>query len=182
LLLASRQLTSHTIEPKRRLDGLKLVQVAYAEALRLLHELVEYLDKKGNTPLPDLPFSGQHATVPVQPESAEPRLVALLVQGISQTLGNAVDRHQPAGVSYYIDYLVQPSRRLFARIHTKSGAPALYLACRPKQLDDPYSLAQPVEEGELHSRIALTAEIPMPAILDLVRQAYQIVAPTGTAP
>lgn len=66
LLLASRQVSSRTLHPHRRSSGatllndLRLVQVAYAEALRLMHELSEHLGSKEGLPLPELPFPGQH--------------------------------------------------------------------------------------------------------------------------
>jgi len=37
------------------------LQVAYAEALRLLHDLVDYLEHKEEWPLPDLPFPANKA-------------------------------------------------------------------------------------------------------------------------
>jgi hypothetical protein len=173
-LLAARQLTSHTLEPKRRRDGLKLVQVAYAEALRLLRELIDHLDQKEDAALPELPFPGEHRA-PRPPERAEAGLVAALLAAISAELGDRVDRQPAPDAPYFIDYYSRSGHGRFARLHTKSSAPVLYLACRPDQLDDPDHLAQPAGEGDWAARIPLTPDLPMPAVAALVRQAYQLI-------
>lgn len=184
LLLASRQLTSHTVEPRRRPTGhklvndIKLVQVTYAEAIRLLHELYEHLEQKEASPLPDVPFPGKHRSPPPprQPQTTEPGLVGTLLQTIGEEWGDAVDRQQAPETPYYIDYSTQPAHRMFARIHTRGKEIILYLACRPDQLDDPYRLAQPAnaEMNGLLTRIPLTSALPISSIMALVRQAYQL--------
>ncbi|HLF25663.1 MAG TPA: hypothetical protein VJG32_04955 [Anaerolineae bacterium] len=174
-LLSDRQLTSHTIEPKRRRDGLKLVQVAYAEATRLLHELIDCLEQKGKTPLPELPFPGAHRPPPRAPESQVSGLIGSLLEAFKTEFGDIADYQHAPGAPYLIDYFTRPDHRLFARLHTKNVAPTLYLACRPDQLDDPHNLAKAPGQGDLGARIPLTPATAIPDVLALVRQAYQIV-------
>jgi hypothetical protein len=57
LLLAARQSGSLRVEPRGRAEALKLVQVAYAECLRLLDHLARHL--QGQAELPALPFGGE---------------------------------------------------------------------------------------------------------------------------
>ncbi|MBI5712281.1 MAG: hypothetical protein HZC38_02470 [Chloroflexi bacterium] len=178
LLLANRQLISHTVEPRRRSNDIRMVndtlvvQISYAEATRLLHELYEYLERKSD--LPELPFPGEHRPPPLRPESPEPSVVGTLMHAIGNELGKNVERQAVTDAPYYIDYFIQPSRRLFARIHTKSSAPMLYLSCRVDQLDDPKRLAQLTEEGDFKICVALTSLASVPDVLALVRQAYQV--------
>jgi len=184
LLLASRQLTSHTIEPQRRSRGpryvndTKLVQVAYAEALRLLRELTEHLSVRKATPLPALPFPGEH-----QPSAAAtPAPVAALITALGASLGDRAERRAVAERPYLTDYVTRSGQRLIARVHTQAAAPVLYLAARPDQLIDPQHLAAPllaedtpVAAPGLGSRVALGAlDGALPALLELVAQAQQL--------
>ncbi len=184
LLLASRQLTSHTVEPHRKSRGpryvndTKLVQVAYAEALRLLRELTEHLSVRKAAPLPDLPFPGEHRA----PAADTPAPVAALITALGESLGDRAERRAVATRPYLTDYVTRSGQRLIARVHTQAAAPVLYLAARPDQLIDPQGLAAPllaedaaVAAPGLGSRVALAAlNGTLPPILDLVRQAQQL--------
>jgi hypothetical protein len=184
LLLASRQLTSHTVEPHRRSRGpryvndTRLVQVAYAEALRLLRELTEHLSVRKGAPLPALPFPGEHRA----PPTATPAPVAALITALGQTLGDRAERRAVAERPYLTDYVTRSGQRLIARLHTQAEAPVLYLAARPDQLLDPQHLAAPLTPEDaalaapgLGSRIALASiNGSLPPILELVRQAQQL--------
>ena len=181
LLLASRQLVSQAIEPRRRaepqklINDLKLVQVAYAESLRLLHELNEHLESKETLPLPALPFPGEHRPAS-RPASLTGNEIAALLEAITHEWGEAVGRQSPPATPYFIDYETRPNRQVFARIHTKTNASSLYLPYAPEQLDDPHHLVQPTTEGHWPARIALAPNTPLPAVLLLVKQAYHLAA------
>jgi hypothetical protein len=188
LLLASRQLTSHAVEPHRRSRGpryvndTKLVQVAYAESLRLLRELTEHLSPRRDAPLPELPFPGEHRSSAAQ----LPAPVAALIKALGQDLGDGVERRPVDGRPYLTDYVSRPGARLFARVHTQQAAPVLYLAARPDQLIDPQRLAAPLLPDDaavaapgLGSRVALANGAPLAPIMDLVRQAQQLVNHTS---
>ncbi|MEK7786898.1 MAG: hypothetical protein AAB658_15930 [Chloroflexota bacterium] len=176
-------MTSHTLEPRRRaadpdvLDDVKLVQVAYAEAIRLLHELYEHLEQKEAAPLPDVPFPGEHRPPP-PPQSAtsEPSLVGALLQAVSKELSDTVEMKKTPEPPFYTDCVARSTNRLFARMYTERKKPALYLACRPDQLDDPHHLAQPAgaEIDGLLTRITLASDSSVAVTLVLVRQAYQL--------
>jgi hypothetical protein len=183
LLLASRQLTSHSVEPHRRSRGpryvndAKLVQVAYAEALRLLRELTEHLSARGGAPLPELPFPGEHRLPPAQ----LPPPVAALLEALGQGLGESAERRPVDGRPSLTDYVTRPGQHLFARVRARRSAPVLYLAGRPEQLNDPQHLAAPLRPGDAHvaapglgSRVALVPDVPVDSIMDLVRQAQQL--------
>lgn len=184
LLLASRQLTSHTVEPHRKSRGpryvndTKLVQVAYAEALRLLRELTEHLSQRTAAPLPTLPFPGEHRA----PRAAPPAPVAGLIAALGASLGDRAERRAVAERPYLTDYVTRSGQRLIARVHTQAAAPVLYLAARPDQLLDPQRLAAPLTPEDaavaapgLGSRVTLAAlNGLLPAILDLVRQTQQL--------
>lgn len=182
LLLASRQLTSHTVEPRRRPTGhklvndIKLVQVTYAEAIRLLHELHAHLEQKEAPPLPDVPFLGEHRPPPPPPQPAtpEPSLVGALLQTISKELGDNVEMKKTPEPPFYTECVARATNRLFARMYTDRKKPALYLACRPDQLDDSHHLAQPAGADGLLTRITLTSDSSVAVIFALVRQAYQL--------
>lgn len=188
LLLASRQLTSYTVEPHRRSRGpryvndAKLVQVTYAEALRLLRELTEHLSGRRETSLPDLPFPGEHG-----PSAAQaPTPVAALIAALSHGPGEGAQRRAVDGRPYLTDYVTRPGQRLFARVHSREAAPVLYLAARPEQLIDPQHLAAPLQAGDaavaapgLASRVALAGGAPVESLVDLMRQARRIVDHAG---
>jgi hypothetical protein len=188
LLLASRQLTSQTVEPHRRSRGpryvndTKLVQVAYAEALRLLRELTDHLSPRRAAPLPDLPFPGELGPPP--PETPAP--VAALIGALAQQLGDGAERRPVSGRPYLTDYVTRPGQQLIARFHTQAEAPVLYLAARPEQLIDPQQLAAPLQAADsgvaapgLGSRVPIVVAIPVGAVVDLVRQTLQVVDHAG---
>jgi Rrf2 family nitric oxide-sensitive transcriptional repressor len=141
LLLASRQLSSYAVEPHRRSRGpryvndAKLVQVAYAEALRLLRELTDHLRARQPAPLPDLPFPGEHRPNPASAAG----LASALVTALDRGLGDTTDRVSVEGRPHLTDYVTRSGRALVARLHTQREAPVLYLAARP---DRPASLQQ----------------------------------------
>ncbi len=184
LLLASHQLTSRLVAPARQAHGprkvndVRLVQVAYAEALRLLRELTDHLNPRRSTGLPELPFPGQHRAAPTSPQTAS---AATLVATLTQALGEAAERRPVAEQPLLTDFVTQPGQHLFARIHARDHTPVVYLAGRPAELRDPHGLAQPVGPDDvtwlaagLGSRVDLSASARLPDIIDLVRQAYQL--------
>lgn len=61
LLLSTRQLQSRTLEQRRQSSELRIVLVSYAEAIRLIDELMGHF--KSGEPLADVPFSGEHRAI-----------------------------------------------------------------------------------------------------------------------
>lgn len=183
MLLAARQLASHTVEPLRRSDGaklvndIKLVQVAYAEALRLLRELLEHL--KQTQPLPTLPFPGLHRSLtPLSPTTGG-NWLSELRDAIGQAFQGQAEwqavEHTP-----FVDLVANAHQQAFARLNTKPEAPALYLLAQRNHLNDPQHLAQASilqdevarlkPAGFLATRIRLTPYLVASDILDLLRQ------------
>ncbi len=193
LLLANRQLTSQTVEPRRRpitsrlVNETKLVQVTYAETLRLLHELVDHLDQKKAAPLPELPFPGERVITPTVSAQTETAIVANVIDAIQRSFSPYVERRPCPGKPYLIDFFARPEERLFARVHATNKKPALYLACLPNQLDDPDGIVELAEPGEatelpdgltgpaLRARVPMTRGLRLPALMALVQQAYEMV-------
>jgi hypothetical protein len=191
LLLANRQLTSQTVEPRRRpnarlVNETRLVQVTYAETLRLLHELVDHLDPKKATPLPELPFPGERVAAPASSAQTESAMVANVIEAILRSLSPHAERRPFPGKPYLIDFFTLPDNRLFARVHATNKGPALYLACRPEQLEDLDSLVESAEPGEatelpdglaghpLCARVRMARGQRLPALMALVQQAYEL--------
>ncbi len=184
LLLATRQLTSNTVEPQRRMhspryvNDVRLVQTTYAEAIRLLRELVEHLNSRKGTPLPDLPFPGEHRPITSEPQAAS---LAALLEALTQALGETVERRPVTERPDLTDYVTRPGQHLVARITLQSEPPVVYLGARPEQLSDPNGLVSPlgledasVAAPELGSRVALADGLQPEQIVELVRQAQQL--------
>jgi hypothetical protein len=186
LLLATRQLTSHTVEPQRRLhspryvNDVRLVQTTYAEAIRLLRELVEHLNSRKGQPLPDLPFPGEH-----RPPASESQAVPLasLLDTLLHALGDDVERRPVTERPDLTDFITRDRQHLLARIALQDEPPVMYLAARPEQLSDPHGLAAPIGLDDaavvapgLGSRVALGDGVPAEALVALVRQAQELAA------
>jgi hypothetical protein len=187
LLLASRQLSSYAVEPHRRTRGPryvndgKLVRLAYAEALRLLRELVEHLNSRQPSALPDLPFSGAHR--PARSGSLSP--ATALAAALDTALGADTDRQAVEGRPHLSDYVTRNGRRLVARLHAQRDAPVLYLAARPAKLLDAHQLAVPVSPGDpalapgLLSRVDWRSAAEVEPTVELARQTRQLVNHAG---
>jgi hypothetical protein len=190
MLLASRQLTSHTVEPRRRVRGpryvndVKLVKVAYAEAVRLLHELHEHLDTRRAgvpaTPLPELPFPGIYRAA--HSGGTANGLAASLIAA----LGDMAEQRGVPDMPHLTDYVTQPGQRLFARLNSQPDGLVLYLVGQPEQLQDPQNLALPLEPDDaavaapgLGSRVAIVDNASLTDILDLARQAQHLADGAG---
>lgn len=189
LLLATRQLTSNTVEPQRRrhspryVNDVRLVQTTYAEAIRLLRELVEHLNSRKGAPLPELPFPGEHRPSTSEPQAAS---LAALLDSLTQTLGETVERRPVMERPDLADYVTRPGQHLLARITLLGEPPVVYLGARPEQLSDPSGLVNPlgledasVVAPELGSRVTLADGILPEQIVDLVRQAQQLASLTA---
>jgi hypothetical protein len=182
LLLAGRQLLSHTVEPRRRpnvskvVQDLKLVQVTYAEALRLLHELHEHLESKETTPLPVAPFPGAHRPPPARFTSSSDSEIGPLLEAITRELGEAVGRQAVPDAPYLLDFATRPHQRVFARLHIKHKASALYLPYPAEQLDDPHQLLQPLTDSPWLTRLPLTPALSVSAVMVVLKQAFHLAA------
>jgi hypothetical protein len=186
LLLASRQLSSQAVAPRRSMgpryvnDG-RLVQLAFAEALRLLRELAEHVDPDQAAPLPGMPFPGQQTTPPEASEA-----VASLMSALSEELGADAERRAVSGQPQLADYVTRPGERLFARLYALDSRPVIYLAGQPEDFVDPQQMAKRLEPGDaavappgLGTRACLEGPAAMPHIMGLVRQARELAGRMG---
>src|SRR5205085_10622109 len=110
----------------RFVNDTRLVQVAYAEALRLLHDVTAHLDPHKPVPLPALPFPGE-----VIGSSASSSGVSALLHALGDALGETADRRPVPGLAQLTDFVTRPGERLFARVHALDSAPIIYLAGQP---------------------------------------------------
>ena len=187
LLLASRQLSSHAVAPQRHSQGpryvndARLVQLAFAEALRLLRELAAHVDPAEAAPLPAVPFPGEQAA-PADASEA----VATLMAALAEELGEAAERRTVTGQPQLADYVTRPGERLFARLVALDSRPVIYLAGQPEDFVDPQHIAQRLEPGDtavappgLGARACLDSAEALPHIMDLVRQARELAGRMG---
>ena len=186
LLLASRQLSSHAVAPRRAngpryVNDARLVQLAFAEALRLLHELAEHLDPQRNAPLPAVPFPGEQTTPPEASAAA-----AGLMAALAQELGEDAERRAVSGQPQLADYVTRPGERLFARLLALDSRPVLFLAGQPHDFVDPAHLAQKLEPGDtavappgLGTRVCPDGPPNLAPLMDLVRQARELAGRMG---
>ncbi len=181
LLLATRQLSSHAVAPRRShgpryVNDTRLVQLAFAEALRLLHEWAEHLDGGQAAPLPPLPFPGEQ-TSPPEASAA----VAGLLAALAEELGERAERRAVSGQPHLADYVTRPGERLFVRVDARDLRPVLYLAGQPGDFVDPQHLVGPLEAGDtavappgLGARACPEGTDVLPHLVDLVRQAREL--------
>jgi hypothetical protein len=186
LLLASRQLSSHAVAPRRShgpryVNDARLVQLAFAEALRLLRELADHLDPSLAAPLPAVPFPGEQNAPPEASEA-----VTSLMTALAEALGADSERRAVTGQPQLADYVTRPGERLFARLYALDSQPVIYLAGRPEDFVDPQHLAAPLEAGDtavaapgLGTRARLDGPENLPYIMDLVRQARELAGRMG---
>ncbi len=186
LMLGSRQLSSHAVAPRRShgprfVNDARLVQLAFAEALRLLRELAEHLDPNQAAPLPAVPFPGEQSTPPEASEA-----VARLMGALAEDLGDRAERRAVSGQPQLADYVTRPGERLFARLYAPDSQPVIYLAGRPEDFVDPQHLVGPLEAADtavappgLGARASLDNPEALPHIMDLVQQALELAGRMG---
>ncbi|MBI3243690.1 MAG: aminoglycoside phosphotransferase family protein [Chloroflexi bacterium] len=162
ILLASRQITAQPPEAQAHEDALKLVMVAYAEAIRLLDELIAHLNSPERVPLLDLPFTGQP-----NPRASLPFPLESLQEAILQLDVSIIHRPSPAdsGIS---QYLIEG--KPFAEINAGAEPPTLSLAGRLEQYVDASHIARPVDSANVV--IPLQPATSLDDVIGLVRQAY----------
>jgi hypothetical protein len=160
----------------------RYANVVYVEAVKLLDELVAYLD--GKSSLGDIPFPGIHpAGVRPEPGTYSPSLPAWSGENTSLTGLHddilALDsniRCELAASGRVAQYYVADSQQPFAIIDGKKRPPSILLACTPNDLEDPATLASARETGSaLKTVLRVTDQDQSHPVLDLVRQAYQLV-------
>lgn len=130
LMLMERQSHSGRLRPQTP-NAVEYVIIAYAEAARLLNELVQARDK--NTPLPNLPFGGKRAAAR---EIELPGLIQRVKESFAQLPHVTLRQGEyPAWLNYYTPDASKP----FAQFRTsiKQGDVALYLYAPPQYLTDP---------------------------------------------
>jgi hypothetical protein len=186
LLLASRQLSSLAVAPRRTsgplyVNDARLVQLAFAEALRLLRELAEHLDPDHAAPLPAVPFPGEQNAPPEASHA-----VTSLLSALAEELGEDAERRAVSGQPQLTDYVTRPGERLFARLQALDSQPVIFLAGLPGDFVDPRHLAQRLEPADtavappgLGTRVCLDGPETLPHIMDLVRQARELAGRMG---
>jgi hypothetical protein len=162
ILLASRQIPVQPLEAQNREDMLKLVMVAYAEAIRLLDELIAHLNSPERAPLLDLPFTGQP-----NPRASLPFPLDTLQEAILQ-LDVSIVQRQPPDRPGLTRYLVED--KPFAEINAGLEPPTLALAGRLEQYANAAHLARPGDSTDIV--IALLPAVSLDDAIGLVRQAY----------
>jgi len=171
LLLSNRQLKSYAVEPHRRSSNLKLVQVTYVEAVRLLHELIDSLDKKKKIPLPDLPFPGEHR--PILSSTDERGTVTAIIEVLSQEFGDVLEHDPNSKMPYFVDYFLRKDHRLFARVFTKHKSSSLYLRLPLSEIGEMKNLIQPSGDDDLPVCLPITSNTTLNDLVSIVRQALQ---------
>ncbi len=162
ILLASRQIPTQPLDGQGREDALKLVMVAYAEAIRLLDELIAHLNSPERVPLLDLPFTGQP-----NPRASLPFPLDTLQEAILQ-LDVSIIQRQPPDDPGITQYLIED--KPFAEINTSLEPPRLSLAGRPEQYVNAIHLARPGDSADII--IPLLPATSLDDAIGLVRQAY----------
>lgn len=162
ILLASRQISAQPLDGQGREDALKLVMVAYAEAIRLLDELIAHLNSPERVPLLDLPFTGQP-----NPRASLPFPLDTLQEAILQ-LDVSIAQRQPSAEPGLTQYLVED--KPFAEINAGLEPPTLVLAGRLEQYVNATHIAHPGNSADII--IPLLSATSLDDAIGLVRQAY----------
>jgi len=161
ILLASRQISPQPLDPQRREDTLKLVLVAYAEAARLMDELLAHLESPERVSLPSLPFTGKAV-----PRTIETFPLEKLHEAILQ-LDHSITHRLAASARHVTAY--SADHKPFAELNRDADPPTLTLSGRLEQFVNAAPLAQPNASG---ITIVLAPDVSLDAVLGLVRQAY----------
>ncbi len=132
--LVERQTNSGRLRTLNPRDALNMVLTAYAEAIRLLDELLESLEVKHGQSLPEIPFSGQQGL----PRGTQSRALVQEIMGLFKQLPNVTLRN-PKDAPAWIHYHIGDSPEPFAEFRTseKKGEIALILFGPRGQLSDP---------------------------------------------
>ena len=162
ILLASRQIPVQPLDAQGREDALKLVMVAYAEAIRLLDELIAHLNSPERVPLLDLPFTGQP-----NPRASLPFPLDTLQEAILQ-LDVSIVQRQPPDDPGITQYLIED--KPFAEINASLEPPRLSLAGRVEQYANAAHIARPGDSADII--IPLLPATSLDDAIGLVRQAY----------
>ena len=120
------------------------MQLAFAEALRLLRELAAHLDPNLAAPLPAVPFPGQQTTLAEASEAVgQPDAPPW-----PRSWATQAERRVVSGQPQLADYVTRPGERLFARLHALDARPVVYLAGQPEDFVDPQHLAMQLEPAD----------------------------------
>lgn len=180
ILLGSRQMISHTLEHRGQSEGLRLVLLTYAEAIRLLDELLNYF-KTGES-LPEIPFPGPHRL----PEecstiSSNGDLIQDL-RSLFKRLGPDVSFQHVPDAPAWIRYYAGSAKKPFAELRTseKKGQPIrLILFCPRDQLTDPAQLVSGMTEDGTGWIVSKSALAKSAAVWCLIQSAYQAAGGRG---
>jgi len=152
--------------------------VLYTEAIRLLDELTQSLDRR--VPLPAIPFRAEHPISRLPTDDTQVRLVEPLHNAIleiqalvGQTLG--IDIKPPGKVLRY--YLVKDEPPIIV-IDAQRSPPTLLLRSEYRLFDDPQGLLEPTNStGLFQSRLTIDQETDVPYVAALVAQSLRHMRP-----
>lgn len=165
-LLLERQIRSRRSN-ETELDRLNLTLVIYAEAVRLLDELVTSLTYR--TELPKLPFTGKR----VAPYEINDRALSRQVLRLFDELPNVTRKQNPT-IEPWLQFFISAQAEPFAEFHplSKEHPMELILYAPFDQLTDPETLisTRSPDNGWLIPKSRLTN---YQALRALVRQAYE---------
>jgi hypothetical protein len=166
LILGSRQTLYHEKDPRRHEERYRSILVCFAEAARLLNELIVRLDTPERGELPEIPFTGQ-LRAPLPP----PFPLRDLRQAI-MTLDPRIDHHTLPDQPYVTEYML--GDRVLAKLNTGKKPVELLL---PGQLNDytaPFGLFQITNSEPGWLLVVLKADLTMNEVLNLIRQAINL--------
>jgi hypothetical protein len=177
ILLARRQLISRALplEHRGQPADFHTVLLAFAEAIRLLHELTNPLDPKIGAPLDDVPFPGRHRPIEARSRSAPNERLIQEVKNLFKALSNIRQQHVE-GAPAWIRYYVGLSDRPFAEFRTrqKKDKPIILILFAPRgSLDDPHHLISELTEDGQGVIINQDMLIHTKAVSELIANAYR---------
>ena len=169
IMLLDRQTQSKRLSAQRALD-VEQVIVGYAEAVRLLNELVTVLEGRGRIALPELPFSSKRV---ILRDREMPELIKQ-VKDVFAQLPNVTLKNNPEA-SAWLDYYTPSALKPFAQFRTssKQGDVAVLFFAPLQSLSDPTRLLADSNNGAprvLLNKIGLQST---DQLRDLIYSAYR---------
>ncbi len=177
ILLARRQLISRALplEHRGQPADFRTVLLAFAEAIRLLHELVNHLDPKIGEPLDDIPFPGRYRSPEERPRSAQNDRLIQEIKSLFAQLENVRQRHVD-GAPAWIRYYAGATERPFAEFRTrqKKDKPIILILFAPHaSFADPRHLISELTEDGQGVIINETMLTHTDAVSELIVNAYR---------
>lgn len=155
--------------------------VVYVEAVKLLDELISFLDK--GVPLGSIPFPGEHPTG-VEPKLDSSGLTLPAWHRADSMLADVHNRvmsldptikFELTSSGNVVQYFATNPKQPFAVINGKKQPPFVLLACPPRALDDPQKTAQARETSSAFQTVLEISEgQDTTTILELIRQGFKL--------